>query len=366
MSGHSKASGVAHSSGRKNKKTRLGLWLLVCAILLTALGYLAAGHADLGELFSPAGLWARLVRPILRTLIFISIGLLLGQLIESLGWTARLGQVVWPLLRWARLPGAAGAAFTSAFLSGVLANTLLYTSWQEGRLDKKSLIIGNLLCNSIPVFVLHMPTTLFIALSLTGTAGLWYMAMMFSAAVIRLLAVSTLSRAILPSCEVCELEQPDRKKSWREAWSDTWPKFKTRLARLVVVIIPVYLAVVLLAESGFFQWLRISMAGLVSSAFLPVEAMSLIVFSLMAEFTSGFAAAGALIQAGTLGVKHAVMALMIGNVVATPVRALRHQMPQYMGIYSPKFGLQVILINQIVRVGSVLLAVVLFALFYPA
>ena len=41
-----------------------------------------------------------------------------------------------------------------------------------------------------------------------------------------------------------------------------------------------------------------------------------------------------------------MLALLIGNIAATPVRALRHQMPHYMGIYSPKLGTKLLAIGQ--------------------
>lgn len=349
---------------RHKRKTGPGLWIFVSIILITGLIYLASSHVDPADFFRPANIWSKIGRPILRTIAFISLGLLIGQIIESLGWTARLGSLVKPLINWSRLPGPAGAAFTTAFISGVFANTLIFTSWQEGKLDKKGLILANLLCNSLPVYVLHMPTTLFIALSLTGKAGLLYMAMMFFAALLRFIGVNLISRLIMTSCDVCEPDKAPEKRPLKEVWAETWPKFKQRLKRLVIVIVPVYFAVVLLAESGFFGWLRTAMAGWISTSVVPVEAMSLVVFSLVAEFTSGFAAAGALMQAGSLAVKDAVLALMIGNVAATPIRALRHQMPQYMGIYTPALGMQVIIINQSVRIVSVVLSALVLAWLY--
>jgi hypothetical protein len=326
--------------------------------------YLAGSQIDLAEFFRPAHVWSKLGRPIIRTTVFISIGLLVGQLIESLGWTSKLGRLAWPLINRARLPGPAGAAFTAAFVSGVLANSILVTAWQEGQLDKRGLVLANLLSNSLPMFVLHMPTTLFIALSLTGRAGIYYVGLMFLAALVRMVGITATGRLIMPECEACELEEEKPRRPWREVWPETWPKFKTRLKRLIIIIVPVYVVVVLLAESGFFMWLRQALAGWVTSTVVPIEAMSLIVFSLVAEFTSGFAAAGALIQAGSLGVREAVLALMIGNVVSTPVRSIRHQMPQYFGLYSPGFGMKIILIGQSVRVASVLLVTIGFALLY--
>jgi hypothetical protein len=83
--------------------------------------------------------------------------------------------------------------------------------------------------------------------------------------------------------------------------------------------------------------------------------MSVVIFSLVAEFTSGFAAAGALLEAGALTVRETVIALLLGNVVATPVRALRHQLPYYMGIFRPKLGVLLIVLGQTLRVISVII-----------
>ena len=97
------------------------------------------------------------------------------------------------------------------------------------------------------------------------------------------------------------------------------------------------------------------MAAHVTQAFVPVEALSVIILSFAAEFTSGFAAAGALLEAGVLTVKQTVLALLIGNILAFPVRALRHQLPRYMGIFGPKTGFQLLLLGQSYRILSLIL-----------
>jgi hypothetical protein len=91
-----------------------------------------------------------------------------------------------------------------------------------------------------------------------------------------------------------------------------------------------------------------------------MEAVSVVIISLAAEFTSGFAAAGALLQAGALTVKETVLALLIGNIIAFPARALRHQLPRYVGIFSPKLGTQMLLLGQSFRVLSVFLVALLY------
>jgi hypothetical protein len=58
--------------------------------------------------------------------------------------------------------------------------------------------------------------------------------------------------------------------------------------------------------------------------------------------------------AGILNVKQTVLALLIGNVLAFPIRALRHQLPHYMGIYSPLMGAELLLLGQLLRVISII------------
>jgi hypothetical protein len=48
------------------------------------------------------------------------------------------------------------------------------------------------------------------------------------------------------------------------------------------------------------------------------------------------------------------MALLIGNILAFPVRALRHQLPRYIGIFSPRMGTQILLMGQGFRIASII------------
>jgi hypothetical protein len=119
-------------------------------------------------------------------------------------------------------------------------------------------------------------------------------------------------------------------------------------------VVPIYTLVFVSSRLGFFTWLREGLAGYVVTTFMPMESLSVIILSFAAEFTSGFAAAGALLDAGVLTIKQTVVALLIGNILAFPVRALRHQLPRYIGIFSPKMGTQLLLMGQGFRVASII------------
>ena len=88
------------------------------------------------------------------------------------------------------------------------------------------------------------------------------------------------------------------------------------------------------------------------SARISPQAMGIITLHLAAELTAGLAAAGALLQEGVLSHRDIILALLIGNVISSPVRAIRHQFPYYAGIFKPQLATELIFYNQCFRILS--------------
>jgi hypothetical protein len=302
---------------------------------------------------------SRLLWPLSRLVLFISIGLIAGQIIEGAGWTKALAVVARPLFRFGNLGNHCGAAFTAAFFSGVSANAMLLNFFKEGKITRKQLFVSNFM-NQLPAFFLHLPTTFFIVIPLTGRAGGLYFLLTFCAVVLRT-AILTFyghfrlpKKAIVPKGETKNtIERPVH--SPKDIYRSIKKKFPRRIKKIVVYVVPIYVLIFVLNDMGLFKMLRQWLSGYFVTTFIPVEALSVIVLSFTAEFTSGFAAAGALLQAGVLTIKQTVLALLIGNIIAFPIRALRHQLPRYIGIFSPKMGLQLLLMGQGFRVVSIIL-----------
>ena len=55
-----------------------------------------------------------------------------------------------------------------------------------------------------------------------------------------------------------------------------------------------------------------------------------------------------------------VLALMVGNILSTPMRAIRHQLPAYAGFYRPALALRLILANQGLRAASMAVVTLLY------
>ena len=299
----------------------------------------------------------RLLAPLVRMLGFILVGLAAGQIIETLGWTRRLAVLARPLFRFSRLGDRCGAAFTTAFISGITANAMLVEHYREKRISRAQLFLTNFI-NQLPAFFLHLPTTFFIVVPLTKTAGLLYFLLTFLAAVLRTMLLAAVGRYGLPPLPPMPLPTdapavpPARD---RNALLKTLRrKLPRRMLTIVIYVIPIYIAVFLFNQMGLFAFTRAWLARFVVTAVVPVESLSVVILSFAAEFTSGFAAAGALLDAGVLTVKQTVLALLTGNILAFPIRALRHQLPHYMGIFQPKMGTQLLVLGQILRITSLI------------
>ena len=345
-------------------KRRSYLFLYILLAILTGcavITFLSDSLDSAGGFNDPVKLLKRLIWPLMRMAGFISIGLFIGQIIEGLGWTDRLAIMARPFMHWGHLSHQMGATFTTAFFSGIASLSMLMSFHQEGSMNRKEITLAVLL-NTFPSFFLHLPTTFFILLPLVGKAGVIYLLLTFGAALFRLGAVLTYTHFALPESSEHYNRRASEDKKWKELLQETGKKFMSRLAHILLIILPVYLIITLISDMGFFLWLRSSMAHGITSTFIPIEAMSIVIFSLVAEFTSGYAAAGAMLDAGTLSIFQTVLALLLGNIIAAPVRALRHQMPYYMGIFSPATGVPLMLASQAFRIGSLIVVGLIFIL----
>ncbi|MCB2148132.1 MAG: nucleoside recognition protein [Deltaproteobacteria bacterium] len=351
----------------RNTESRLPYKALAVS---TVLSLLVVGWGWLNlETLTVHRLVVSLFWPLVRLLVFIALGLVVGQTIEATGWTRKLAVVAAPLFRFSNLGDRCSAAFTTSFFSGVAANAMLWEFFKDEKITRRQLFLGNLM-NQFSAYFLHLPTTFFIVIPLTGWAGTLYFLLTFIALVARTLLVMLYGRSFCRP-ERDSQEAADRMDTPLETGRGKKDVFKAvkkrlpgRIVGIAVYVVPIYALVFMVSAMGGFDAAREWLAHFVVTSVLPVESLSVIILSFAAEFTSGFAAAGALMEAGVLTVKQTVIALLAGNIVAFPIRALRHQLPRYMGIFSPAMGLQLLLLGQGLRVISLVVVGVIYYWFF--
>ncbi|MEN8232704.1 MAG: hypothetical protein ABFR35_08505 [Thermodesulfobacteriota bacterium] len=305
-----------------------------------------------------AMLWEGLLGPLLRLVFFISLGLLIGNLIESLNWTHRVARIASPLVRRAHLSDITGASFSMAFFSAVTANTMLSEAYDQGQISRQELIFANLF-NSLPTYFLHLPTLFFLAVPMLKGVAFIYVGLTLLAAFLRTVCILVVGRIMLPvnkeHCVTCRLDE-NTVSNVAQAFQKAWIRFQKRIKKILLITIPIYTAVFLLNRFGMFDLLEGWLAGHVGFlSWLHPESLGVIALQLTAEISAGLAAAGALLDNGSLEARQVVVALLAGNVLSAPMRAVRHQFPFYAGIFQPKLAVELITYNQIFRTGSIIL-----------
>jgi len=302
-------------------------------------------------------LWSALVLPLLRLTLAISMGLIVGNLIEALNWTHAMARLASPLIRMARLKDVSGASFSMAFFSSITANTMLAEAHDKGEMSRRELVLANLF-NALPTYLLHLPTVYFLTVPYIGDAAAVYVGLSLLAAALRTLFIIALGRLTLPpipeGCVVCRLQE-NGFKGFRAAFRLALKRFRTRLPKILYITVPIYVAIHFAARHGLFLRLEQFMAQHVGElSWLPASALPIVIFQMASEFTAGLAAAGALITTGGLEPRFVILALLVGNILSSPMRAFRHQFPSYAGIFSPALALRLIVYNQALRVGGMI------------
>ncbi len=347
------------SGKRIRQRLNITFWLLLSIFLLVLL--LKETH------FNLPFLWSRILFPLLRLMAIMAGTLFLTAVIEAKGWSRMVAAISRPLIRLGNLSDWSATAFTTAFLSGIAANTMLWNSYKEGKISKKEMFLSALLNVGLPSYFLHLPVTFAIIVPLAQEAGILYMAITFMAAVIRTIFIILAGRLILKNGKDLPqgLEDFGEKEGQKQGIMPLFNKYVTkRLFSIALYTVPIYMLVVLLRLHGFFDMLQHATANILKTNAIPVEGISVVVFSIVTEFSAGAAAAGAMLQEGVLTVKETVIALVLGNIIATPIRALRHQLPRYLGIFTPGTGLALLLVGQSLRIVSVVMATGIFLLIY--
>ena len=297
--------------------------------------------------------YTKLVLPLLRLVAAMCVGLLAASLLESLHWTRFVAKLAGPLARAGHLREVSAASFSLAFFSPAAANSLLAEARARGELSRGELILANLF-NSSPAFLVHLPTLFSLVFAFLGPLAFVYVGLTFAASLLRTFGTLLAGRLLLPAPPRQEPAAGGaERRGWRETVGLTWRRFKKRISKLLIFTLPIYILFFLLQQAGVFAAVESWLSGHADwLGFLNPKSLGIVVMHLAAEQGAALSAAAALADSGGLAAREIVMALLVGNIVSSPMRALRHQFPSYAGYFAPAMALRLVLANQACRAAS--------------
>jgi Uncharacterized protein conserved in archaea len=303
-------------------------------------------------------LYSKLLLPLLRLAATMCVGLFLASLLESLHWTRFVARLATPLARLGHLREVSAASFALAFFSPAASNSLLAEAHGRGELSRKELVFANLF-NSSPTFLVHLPTLFSLVFAFLGTRAFIYVGLSFAAAAIRTACTVLAGRLLLPpppqGCLSCPQDASGR-KNWRETARIALQRFKKRISKLLLFTVPIYCLFFIAQQAGWFTAMEAWLAAHANwFSFLDPKALSIVALYLVSESGAALSAAASLADTGALATREIILALLVGSILSTPMRAVRHQFPSYAGYFTPVLALNLVLANQSCRAASMLL-----------
>jgi hypothetical protein len=312
--------------------------------------------------------WPRKAVLLTELATMITIGILIGQVLEVAGWIGALSVLAWPLIRLGRLPKATGPAFIMAFQSGAVANSMLVSYRDEGTLNNRHLYTSVLVVSCISLFA-HLPTfivPLGFAFGWMATGALF--GVRFAAIgleiVLVLMVSSWLSRRWQEDLGgfdalVLETARPNGKPvrpalTSPDFWRRVWKRSRRTIRRLLLYVVPTFAAMALLEKLQVFDHLSAWLPGLFKPGFLPPQSVAIIPAQAVNMYNGAIAAAN-FVDAGNLSVKQAVTVILLGSVITAPIRTLRHALPTYLATLGARPGTIMAFSAQALRVVFVLL-----------
>ncbi|MDR1359715.1 MAG: hypothetical protein LBJ82_01940, partial [Deltaproteobacteria bacterium] len=137
--------------------------------------------------------------------------------------------------------------------------------------------------------------------------------------------------------------------------------FRLRLRRLIAFTLPIYCAVFAIQQAGWFHAAGFFLQENASLlAFLDPKALGIVALGLSGEIGLALSAAAPLLDSGALPPQEAILALLLGNILSSPMRAIRHQFPAYAGYFRPGLAALLVGLSQTCRVLSLCLATALY------
>ncbi len=242
---------------------------------------------------------------------------------------------------------------------------MLAEAYDQKKMNIDELIFANLF-NSLPRFFLHLPTVFFLTAPLIKGAAVIYVGLTFSAALLQTFLVVLGGRLFLSvkKYEEHTTIQTRKKTNWKQAFEKSVKRLRKRIIKILKFMIPVYTLFFLLNRFGFFTQLEDFIANRAwFLSWLNPQSLGIVILHISAEFSAGLAAASVLLAQNSLSYRDVVLALLAGNILAAPIRALRHQLPYYTGIFSPKLAVILVGISQSVRAFCVIMVAICYYYF---
>ncbi len=289
------------------------------------------------------------------------LGIVLMELLIELGWIQKLGFMTAPFMRFGHLREEVGVSFLVAFGSPTAGNSMIAQLNKKGLIDHKETLIASLV-TSFPATFIFLRDLLPVLVILLGTTGLIYLGIVVAVGFLRTAITLVIGRMMLPPKEAAVIRQEVKRKKFGIAFKNAISSSVVPLKRIIPTMVVVAIFVFQLIDIGFFDMISVYLKDIPVLKYLPPQGLPVIA-AWFASNIGAYTIASNLLTEGIMSSREIVITLLVGRVLSSIVR-LRFTIPYYTGIFSPKLGMQIMLLATLMQEGLTVIVIVLLALFW--
>lgn len=289
------------------------------------------------------------------------IGIIFMEILIELGLIQKLSFVTTPFMRFAHLREEVGISFLASFGSPTAGNSMVAELNKKGLIGHRETIIASLI-NSFPSTIVLLRSLLPVLIILLGTTGIIYLGIVVFVGLLRTAITLVMGRIFLPLKEPGKIRRDMKRKRFKTAIRDALSASWKPIRRIILTVTVTAIVVFQLIDTGFFDRTSSYLENISFLGYLPVEGLPVIA----AWFASNIAAytiASSLLEEGMLSSKEIVLILLVGRVLSSITR-IRYSIPYYAGIFSPKLGMQIMLLSVLMQDGIMIVVILLLSVLW--
>lgn len=304
-----------------------------------------------------------LIRGEILLTIHIIFGLILGEIIMRLRLPELLVKKFQPFLTRSGIPPVTGIALALSAGSSKAGAALISSALEKNQISEKS-AVWSVIMLALPSYLKRWPSTLALAVGMTGKAGLFFaLAILFSSTARFFLAYYFLRKSngtplnLKGEAEGFEVQaKGEMPKTRPEGWD--LKKFLRRYLK-TLPLAWIFFALAYLLVPSINNFLKAAFSNINLFSFMPLAGWT-VAASSIARVSAALALAGGALASGELNAAQAVFALILGNGLGTATRILRMNAGYYFGFFPAKTAQRMLLMN-FLTIGLMIFLTLIFA-----
>ncbi|KQC05149.1 MAG: nucleoside recognition protein [Methanolinea sp. SDB] len=291
-----------------------------------------------------------------EAIILLTIGIVLASILVETGIFSRISRLTRPLCRISGLTESATTSILAIFINPTAGKAMLAGLYNDGRVEKEE-IIPTLVMSTFPVvlgeslFRVHLPAAIVLLGPLVG--GLHVLLNLFSSGLQMFWAIlytrfMVRKRISFDCIDTPAVPDPIRFSRERLVLGITkaWPQ----LRRIIPVTVIAVLVFAVLSIYGIMDLIGALFTPVLGAIGLPGESSTALVAQVLRSY-AGYAVVASLMTTGILGLKDALVTLLIGSMMVITLIYVRYTFPLNISLFG-RFGLKITAVSYICSMSA--------------